>query len=59
MEKNGVKKSGELKIRLLDDSKDDDRNYGGNRGSDPYVDITRDSTDQEARRLFKEKFKRW
>lgn len=47
MEENGVKKSGELRIRMLDDSKDDDRNYGGDRGSDPYVDITCDSTDQE------------
>lgn len=32
---------------MLDDSKDDDRNCGGDRDSDPYVDITCDSTDQE------------
>lgn len=35
---------------MLDDSKVDDRNYGGDGGSDPHVDITCDSTDQEAGR---------
>lgn len=45
-----AKKSEELSIQMLDYSKVDDRNYGGDRGSDPYVDITCDSTDQVAHR---------
>lgn len=47
----GAKKGEEpLSIKMLDDSKVDDRNYGGDGGSDPHVDITCDSIDQEAGR---------
>lgn len=41
----GVKEGDELSIRMLDDSKVDDSNYGGDRGTDTHVDITCDSND--------------